>query len=109
MYSRSTTTVDILRGTSQDDYGDDIDNDNVVASGRPASIIEQKGYSQPEVTTQPRNFRYARCRMNSNEDVRTNDRIRDNRTGWIWTITNVSGLQNPFISQDLRIDLMHVG
>jgi hypothetical protein len=109
MYSRATTKVTIYRGQSEDEWGDDIDNDNIVASGVLASILEQKTWFSPEVSTQPHNYRYARLRVRHGTDVQTNDRIKDERTGQTWLITNISPLQNPVVGQDLRIDLMFVG
>lgn len=110
MYSRATTTISIYRGQTLDDgWGDVIDNDTVVASGVLASIMEQKIQAFPEVTTQPHNYRYARLRVKKGTDVRTNDRILDERLNQTWTITNISQYQNPVVGQDLRIDLMFVG
>lgn len=109
MYSRATTTVSILRGQSTDEWGDAVDNDTIVASGVLASILEQKTWSSPEVSTQPHNYRYARLRIRSNIEVQTNDRIRDERHNQTWLVTNISPLQNPVVGQDKRIDLMFVG
>lgn len=109
MYSRATTTVTIYRGQSEDDWGDTIDNDTIVASGVLASILEQKIYAQPEVTTQPHNYRYARLRIRKGITVQTNDRIKDERLNQTWIITNISQYQNPVVGQDNRIDLMFVG
>ena len=109
MYSRATTKISILRGQSTDDWGDTIDNDTVVASGVLASILEQKIWSSPEVSTQPHNYRYARLRIRKNIEVQVNDRIRDERNNQTWMITNISQYQNPVVGQDKRIDLMFVG
>ena len=108
MYSRATTTITIYRGQDTDEWGDPVDNDTVVASGVRAAIAEQKIYAQPEVTTQPRNLRYARLRVTKGTDVRKNDRILDEKLNQTWTITNISQLQSPVIGQDLRIDLQFV-
>lgn len=109
MYSRATTKVSILRGESTDEWGDPVDNDTVVASGVLASILEQKIWSSPEVSTQPHNYRYARLRIRKNIEVQVNDRIKDERNNQTWLVTNISPLQNPVVGQDLRIDLMFVG
>jgi hypothetical protein len=109
MYSRATTTITIYRGQTNDEWGDVEDNDNIVASGVLASILEQKIWSSPEVSTQPHNYRYARLRVKKGTDIQTNDRIYDERFGQTWIITNISQLQNPALGQDKRIDLMFVG
>ena len=109
MYSRATTKVTIYRGQSEDEWGDAVDNDTIVASGVLASILEQKIWSSPEVSTQPHNYRYARLRMRKNINVQTNDRIHDEVNNQTWLITNITNLQNPVVGQDKRIDLMFVG
>lgn len=109
MYSRATTTISIYRGQALNDWGDPIDNNTIVASGVRAAIAEQKIYAQSEVTTQPRNLRYARLRVTKGTDVQVNDRILDEKLNQTWTITNISPLQSPVIGQDLRVDLMFVG
>lgn len=109
MNSRATTTVTIYRGTNIDDWGDVEDNATVVRTGVPMSIIEQKNYSKGEITTQPRNMKFARARCTYGTDVQINDRIRDERTSQIWTIVNISSVQNPVRAQDKRIDLQYVG
>lgn len=109
MYSRATTKVTIYRGESTDEWGDPVDNNTIVASGIIASILEQKIWSSPEVSTQPHNFRYARLRIRKNIVVQTNDRVHDERNNQTWLITNISSLQNPVVGQDKRIDLMFVG
>jgi hypothetical protein len=109
MYSRATTTITIYRGTVTDDWGDPKDSLTPVATGIRASILEQKIYAKGEITLQPRNLRYARLRVTKGVDLRTNDRILDEKTQDIWTITNISPMQNPVVGQDLRIDLQLVG
>jgi hypothetical protein len=109
MYARASTTISIYRGQGTDEWGDTVDNDTIVASGIRAVIVEQKIYAQSEVTTQPRNFRYARLRVTKGTDIRTNDRIYDERLNQTWSIVNVSPIQNPVSGQDLRVDLQFTG
>lgn len=108
MYARATTTITIYRGEDTDEWGDPEDVNTPVATGIRASIIEAKIYNKSEVTTQPRNFHYAKLRLTRTVDVRINDRVLDEKTDRIWTITNISVIQNPVIGQDLRIDLLYV-
>lgn len=109
MHARATTTITIYRGQTDDEWGDPKDLSVPVATGIRASIAEQKIYAKPEVSTQPRNLRYARMRVTKGTDVRTNDRILDEQTENIWTIVNISVLQNPVVGQDIRVDLQYVG
>lgn len=105
MIARATTKITLYRGQDTDEWGDDIDNDTIVVSGEPASLLEQSQYFRAEVTTQPRNFRYARLRVDSSVDIQYNDRVLDETSGWIWTIRNLSTYQNPVRQQDTRADL----
>lgn len=105
MISRATTTVTIYRGEGTDEYGDPVDANTIVATGVRASILEQTVKAWTEVTTIPRNFRWAKMRVTHGTDVRQNDRIKDERTGDIWTIVQISDRGNPVRDTDLRIDL----
>lgn len=105
MIARATTTISIFRGQDTDGWGDLEDTDTLVGSNIVASLLEQSQYFRAEVSTQPRNFRYARLRIDSSIDVQANDRILDERSGWVWTIRNLSKYQNPVRQQDTRADL----
>lgn len=105
MIARATTTITIYRGQSTDEWGDPNDTNTIVGSGIPASLLEQSQYFRAEITTQPRNFRYARLRVDSSVDIQYNDRVKDEKTGWTWTIRNISDYQNPVRQQDTRVDL----
>lgn len=105
MIARATTTVTIYRGQATDEWGDPTDTSTIVGENIVASLLEQSQYFRAEITTQPRNFRYARLRVDSSVDIQYNDRILDEKTGWIWTIRNLSTYQNPVRQQDTRADL----
>lgn len=109
MISRANTTVTIYRGQAADDWGDNMDQDTIVATGVRASIIEQTVYARPEVTTQPRSFHYAKMRVTYGTDVRVADRIKDEKTNDIWLITSIRARGNPMRRQDVRIDLELMG
>jgi hypothetical protein len=108
MIARATTTITIYRGQTDDDWGDPEDNSTISSSGVVASLLEQSQYFRSEVTTQPRNFRYARLRVDSSVDIQYNDRILDETSGWIWIIRNLSTYQNPVRQQDTRADLQRM-
>lgn len=105
MIARATTWITIYRGQDTDEWGDPEDADTVVGTHIPASLQEQSQYSKQEVTTQPRVIRNARLRVDSLTDIGPNDRILDERTGWIWTIKHLANYQNPVRTQDIRGDL----
>lgn len=109
MLSRATTTVTIFRGQAENEWGDNTDQNTIVGQNIPASLLEQSQYFRQEITTQPTNIRFARCRLGSEIDVHFNDRIQDETTGITWTIRNMSNYQNPIIKQDTRLDLQFTG
>lgn len=109
MKTRANTTVTIFRGSSYNEWGDEVDSDTIVATGIRASIIEQTIYAQTEVTTLPRSYRFAKMRVTPGTDVRQNDRVKDEKTGEIWTIRQISNRGNPVTMQDMRIDLEMMG
>jgi hypothetical protein len=109
MISRATTTVTIYRGEGTDEYGDPTDENTIVATGIPASILEQTVKAWTEVSTLPRAFRWAKMRVTAGTDIRQNDRVYDERTGETWTIVQISDRANPVRRTDLRIDLEMMG
>ncbi len=107
--ARATTTVTVYRGTSEDEYGDPIDSNTVVATGIRASILEQTVKAWTEVTTLPRTYRWAKGRFTNGTDIQQNDRIYDERTQETWTIVQISERGNPVRKTDMRVDLEMMG
>lgn len=107
MYAIATCTVSVLRGTTVDPvYGDTAATMTVIASGIPASIVEQP---QTKVTTPgnatPRVTRVYDGIVGSNVDVTDRDRLKDERTGQIYVITSVSQQALPGIISDQSLEL----
>jgi hypothetical protein len=109
MISRATTTVTIYRGETIDDYGDPVDSNTIVATGVPASILEQTVKAWTEVSTLPRAYRWAKMRLTYGYNIQQNDRVLDERTGEIWTIVQISRRGNPVRGTDVRVDLEMMG
>lgn len=109
MISRATTTITIYRGQDVDEYGDPVDGETVVVRHVPASILEQTVKAWTEVSTLPRNFRWAKMRMTTGYDIRQDDRVYDERTGETWTIVQISRRGNPVRGADVRVDLEMMG
>lgn len=108
MIATPTTTVDVLRGTTVNEWGDTVDADTVVPGlvNLPASIIEQrqKVHAPKDVPAQDRIVRIFKGRMQHGLDVRKGDRLRD-ATGAIYLVDNLYQQANPFWQQDLTFDL----
>jgi hypothetical protein len=101
----ATTTVSILRGTAVDDYGDENDTTTVAATRIPASILEQRRLVSTPDDPQPRAVVFYTARVLATTDVRTGDRIRDETTGEVFIVDNHTRVSNPFIANDIRLDL----
>lgn len=105
MQAIATTKVSILRGTTTDAYGDEQDTDTPVSTGIPASLIEQTRRVTTRDDPTPRIVRYAVARVPANTDVTDQDRVLDERTGAKYIVDAVSGMTNPTIQVDRRLDL----
>lgn len=105
MYTVATTTISILRGTSTDVYGDVTDTDTVAASGIPASILEQRKTVTTPADNRVQQVGFFTGRVSQLVDVRIGDRIRDERTGSIYVLDNISTVASPALGNDSRLDL----
>jgi hypothetical protein len=105
MYAIPTTTVSVLRGTTTDDLGDVIDNLTVAASGIVFSLIEQRKTVFVPSANRLQQVMIAIGRGPADMDVTAADRIKDERSGLIYVIDNVSRVQSPVTMNDVRLDL----
>ena len=105
MIATPTTRVDVLRGTTVNDYEDVVESDTVVLSGIPASIIERSQRVHEPKDGQDRIVRVTKARMPHGTGVLKGDRLRDRATGTVYVIDNVYQQANPFWRQDQSLDL----
>lgn len=105
MYAIPTTTVSVLRGVSVDDLGDTVDNLTVASSGTVFSLLEQRRTVFVPATNRLQTVMIATGRGPNDMDVTTSDRIKDERTGLIYVIDNVSRVQSPVTLNDVRLDM----
>jgi hypothetical protein len=99
-----TTRVDVLRGTTTNDYEDVVEADTVVMSGIPASIIERLQRVHEPKDGQDRIVRVAKGRVPHGAGVLKGDRLRT-ADGTVYVIDNVYQQANPFWQQDQSLDL----
>lgn len=108
MLFHPTTTVDILRGSTVDSYGDDDDTAVVVSPGVPASLTERSKLATLRGSGEPRVIRYTVCRLPATACVAQGDRVRDS-DGVIYTVDSVTrGASFVGGRADLRLDLRRV-
>ncbi len=108
MIAVPNTTVSILGGSSNSDYGDVIDDDEPAGSGIPAMIIEGRQIVATESDPQARVIRYYTARLPHGTAVDDTHRLRDERTGDVYSIDNVTYPMNAVIPMDVRLDLRRV-
>ncbi len=95
----ATTRVSVLRGTEENNLGDEVESAAVAPflGDLPASIVERERVVYDPNSGTPRTVRFLRCRMpvatvdddGNRVDVilQRDDRIRDNRTGIVYTLS----------------------
>lgn len=108
MIATPTTTVSILGGGTDSDFGDVLDSDTPATSGIPASIIEGRQVVATESDPQARIIRYYTGRLPAGTVVDDSQRIKDENTNEVYVIDNVTYPQNPVIPSDVRLDLRRV-
>lgn len=105
MNALATTTIAVLRHTTTNDYGDEVDADNTVATMLPAALTERQRTVTNPVDGNPRVVRHTTARVRADADVRKGDRVRDERTGAIYLVGATYQVTNPAISSDLTLEL----
>lgn len=108
MYARPTTTVSILSGSSTDDLGDVLEGTTVSASGVPASILERTKRVFTPTDQRVQTITYYTGRLPAGTAVTVANRVRDDVSGAVYAIDNVSALVSPVMTPDLRLDLRRV-
>lgn len=108
MKARANTTVTILRGVTVDSFGDQADTARVVAKEVTASIIEQGKTVTTAVDGSVRQVRRIIGRLPAGTDIRSTDRIRDERTGRVYLVDSDVEPENAVRRNDIRLDLRRV-
>ena len=89
MQGLATTQVSVLRGTSTDEFGDEIDAATPVATSIPAAVVESSKVVLDQATQTPRTVRTVTCVLPSWASVLNTDRIQDQATGLTYIIETV--------------------
>lgn len=107
MNTVANTTISIYRGTTEDEYGDEVNGDTPLYTGIPASLIEGRPRQVESGTSgTPRVIRQATMRVIATTDIKRDDRVKDETTGYFWRIDAVGAAGNPAFTPDLRVDLV---
>ena len=84
------TTASILRGTTSNQYGDQIDSNEPIITSLPVTLIETGKTVQDPSTPTPRTIRDVKCIVPEWAGLLNTDRIMDERTGDIYIVISVT-------------------
>lgn len=110
MISAASTTVSILRGVGEDDYGDEVDLGQVAYSRVPAGITLARIAKTREDEHDPQAVHIYACRLPRRVQLQDGDRIRDDRTGSVYVVDKITGdQQGPLgFATDRNLELRRV-
>jgi len=104
----ATTTVTILRGEETDGYGDPVDSNVPVRARVPASIIERDQRVFVPAENRTTIVKQHTGRVRANVDIRTGDRLRDEKDQSIYLVEGVSRPRSPIGGGTVRLVLRRV-
>lgn len=104
----ANTTISVMRGTVTGPYGDDLDSDEVVRSGTPASILALPVTGARPASGRTDTQRTHVLRVWVAVDIRQDDRIRDERTDEVYSVVTAAGTVNPVGLGSSRFGLQRV-
>jgi hypothetical protein len=106
MNTVANTWIDVLGGTpTTDEYQDPVDADTVLHARVPASLIEVGQDTKGDSSMEPMVTRFAKLRVRSTIRIARGHRIKDRRTGFIWTVDTPVDVGSPAHTPDQRVDL----
>ena len=110
MRSLPTTTVEILGGTSSTDgYGDIDEGTELLADNVPAALVDRSmSVVNTESDMQVVQVEYSVCRVPQGTPVDNVSRVRDKRTGDMYSVDKVTLPKHATTPQDIRLDLRRV-
>ena len=103
-----STTVSVLRGTSIDPYGDEVDIDAAVATALPAAITEGKQRTWNPAEQRGGVIEQYTIRFRPGVDVAEQDRLRDDNTGVIYQVREVNRPPRIVSAPDVRVTAVRV-
>jgi hypothetical protein len=105
----ANTTIQLLRGTTADEFGDPVDTCEALYSGVPAVLAETGKTVQDPSTPTPRTIRQVVCKVPYWMAPLNTDRIVDQQTGKTYIIIGVTRPPTLFgAPPDYSLDLKDV-
>ena len=108
MYVVATCTASVLRGTTNDAYGDPEDDSTVAATGIIASIRETSRVVFDPNMQSPRVVRLIEGVMPAGTDVVDTDQVRDDTYGVTYFVEAVTQNREPGFTPDLQLQLRRI-
>lgn len=110
MYTIANRRVSILRGTTTDEFDDVVDAGELtpLIRGIPAHIVESSHTTTDPATQTPRTVRVIRAALPSGTPITTDDRIRDDGTGIVYSIQSLEQPSTFGFTPDLDLTLRRV-
>lgn len=105
MIGFATGRYSVLRGTKENEYGDEIDANKVVYTGILGSVVEKTKTAFDPATSRVATLRYLVGRFNHGSDIQDGDRIKDEKTGEIFVVGSISRPTNAIHKSDIVADL----
>lgn len=104
---RPNTYCSILRTDEgeTDEFGDPVDNETVAASGIPISIIHKEVSQFLPVEHRKTVYNDYVARLRADIEVKSTDRIKDERTGNIFMVEGVFYTNSPLWASATRLEL----
>lgn len=104
----ATHTVDVLTGTTENEYGDIVDGTTVAKADVPVSIRERNQRVYRADSQDMRVVRYLTGRAPTGTPVAAGDRLKDTATGQTWVVDQVAHGVNGVHDVGLTLDLRSV-
>lgn len=107
MIATPTTTVDVLRGTTTNEFDDVLDANTPAPglTGIPASITERSQKVHEPKNSEDRIVRNFKGRLPYGTALLKGDRLRDRATGTVYVVDNLYQRPKLFARHDLAVDL----
>jgi hypothetical protein len=108
MLARPNTLVSILRGTTTNVHGDTVDSDTLAYQHIPMKISELNRLDTNPTSGRPRTIHHVVARCGADVDIQDGDRLLDEQTDLIYTLSAISAPRSAMGVNDLRLDLQQV-
>jgi hypothetical protein len=100
-----TGRYSILRGSTQNDYGDEIDSNTVVSTGVLGSVIERTRQVFNPDDGRVATIRFLTGRFDRRADIQDGDRIKDEKTGEIFVVASLTRPTDAVVKSDIVAEL----